>query len=163
MSEHNFVRIGRTLYAFDSLDEENRIFVGYKLTKEIITDFLDDKIEYLEGPKTTILFREQGEQDVYIREATLDDFERLYSIRGPSETIYYTTKRYNNAIQDIADYEDRKDNSWLRRRLNRIIDIVEARDIVKQYNLHQEYNAKYEVAKALKEEWVLRVKEQWFS
>ncbi len=169
MSEHNFVTIGRRSYLLETLDEENRVFVGYRLTKEIITKFLDDKLDNLYGLKTTILFREQGENDIYIHEATLNDLGGLYYIhtpyynrhRYPSETSYKNAKKY------LKIYELQLLGNWFQRFIARHKNMEKTKEIIKEYEEDskraQEVDTIYEEAKALKEKWVFRVKEQWFS
>ncbi len=169
MSEHNFVTIGGTLYAFGSLDEVNRIFVGYRLTHEIITDFLDDKIERLEELKTTILFREQGKNDIYVHEATLNNFSYLYYVFAPryGSHIYPSTSSYKEAQEFLKIYELQLSGNWFQRFIARHKNMEKPNKIIEEYEIDekgiQEREAKYKAAKTLKEEWVLRVKEQWFS
>ena len=157
MSEHNFVRMGRTIYAFGSLDEVNRIFIGYRLTKEIITDLLDGKLEDIDesNNKTTILFREHGSEDIYIHEATLDDIEELYYIYKPYS--YYSEDKYNQALDDIARFETVRFFKDMR------IDISHAKLIVERYNTTEIEMGEYKIKIAEREAWLLRVKEQWFS
>lgn len=162
MSEHNFVTIGRTLYLLETLDEENRVFVGYRLTKEIITEFLDDKLDSLDesNNKTTILFGEHG-RDVYIHEATLDIFKQMWDISDPPcfrDVI--SEEEYNEALEAKEIKIPKpwwKPKGYYLRRINKIINTI------RQYKNQQFQLSVYNERITEREEWLLRVKEQWFS
>lgn len=160
MSEHNFVTIRRRSYLLETLDEENRVFVGYRLTKEIITEFLDDKLDNLYGLKTTIMFGEHG-GDVYIHEATLDTFKQMWYISGaPNFRDIISEEEYNEALEakeiKIPKPWWQPKRSYLRR-INKIINTIH------EYKNQQFQLSVYNERITEREEWLLRVKEQWFS
>lgn len=160
-NKHNFVTISRRIYAFDSLDKENRVFVGFKLTKQIVDDLLDGKLDDLDEPinRTVILFREQGDQDVYIRDAVLDDFKRLHSYIYSSSMQFYTEEEYNQALKDVKKYENR---GYLKRKLGLDGRIERARNRIISYEDHIKAKEEYEQEVKKRDAWLLLVKEKWF-
>ena len=77
--KHNFVTIRSQIYLLVSLDEVNRVFVGHKINKEIVDQMINGLDEKSVENFTTILFREQGNHDVYIHSTVLNDFENIYN------------------------------------------------------------------------------------
>ena len=166
--KHNFVTINRQIYLFESLDEVNRVFVGHKITKEIVDDMINGVNDESVINKTTILFREQGENDVYIRDTILSSFADLYYIHTlyRSSFRYPSEERYNNAKQQLKKHELQLLGNWFQRFFASKKNIEVINETIEEYESdekrNQEMDAKYNKAKALKEDWVSLVKAKWF-
>ena len=160
--KHNFVTIRSQIYLLVSLDEVNRVFVGHKINKEIVDQMINGLDEESVENFTTILFREQGNHDVYIHSTVLNDFENMDYLFEPMRL--YSEERYNIALNRITRYEEHKNGNWLEQRKAKKVsrDVNYEENVIKSYNDYLIGLEKHNKEIIIKKEWLVAIKEKWF-
>lgn len=150
-SNPDFVRVNNRLFILERLDEELRIFLGYKMYKQTITDLLDDKEVNLVEYK--ILFG--TEKNTILKKATLVDFSNLYPIFDYF-SLYYETD-YKNALARIEGAIDIK-RKW---RSSLKPDLSYPKLIIVRYTKQLEEEKIHNLQYAERSEWLKRIADKW--